>query len=255
MVRVRMVSPRRTRTIVPAGSESPPAGSLSPPAGSRARTSHQARVGLVASGKWDGHIGHGAIGDPHLRPAQDPVRGVAFTVATSPRAHVGRVGTVIGLGQPEASDRPSGGHRRQPLKLLLLRAVFPDREHGQGSLDADQRTDARVGGFQLQASQAVVHRRHACASIALQVHPEQAEPAELSGEIADAGQVTGLEPFGDVRVDRGRAELPDGGPHGLLVGAEHVVDAGQVQRVGLDPGPRRCCVHAQIVPRLPANQP
>ena len=76
-----------------------------------------------------GHIGHRTVGDPHLRPVQDPVRGVTATIATGPSTHVGGIGAVVGLGQAEAPDGLAGGHRRQPLELLLLRAVLPDREH------------------------------------------------------------------------------------------------------------------------------
>ena len=71
----------------------------------------EAADAVVGLRPHDGDVGDAAVGDPHLRPVEDPV------VAVAPRAgaHVGRVGAEVGLGQPEAADRLAGRHPRQPL--------------------------------------------------------------------------------------------------------------------------------------------
>src|SRR5207247_138962 len=90
--------------------------------------------------------------------------------------------------------------------------------------------DPAVARLHLQAREAVAHRIRARAAVALQVHPEQAELAELredlGGELGllepslDAGQ----HPFGD--------ELADGvTDHALLV-REELVETEEVERVG-----------------------
>ena len=84
---------------------------------------------------------------------------------------------MIRLGEAEAADRLAGRHPGQPLLLLLLRAVLPDREHGQRALDRDQAAQAGVGGLQLPAGDAVGDRAHPGAAVTGQVHAEQAELA------------------------------------------------------------------------------
>ena len=94
------------------------------------------------------------------------------------------VGAVVGLGEAEAADRLARRHPRQPLLLLLLGAEPPDREHREAALHRHQRADAGVARLELEAGQAVVDRRHARAAVALEVHAEQADLAELAGELA-----------------------------------------------------------------------
>ena len=75
----------------------------------------------------DGHVGHAAVGDPHLRAVQDPV----VTVPAGPGPHGRRVAAGVRLGQAEAADGLARRHAGQPLLLLLLAPVGVDREHGQ----------------------------------------------------------------------------------------------------------------------------
>src|SRR6266852_9856515 len=59
-----------------------------------------------------------AVGDPALGPVEHP----AVTVAPRPRLHPPRVRAMVGLGQPEASDKLALGHLGDVPLLLLLRA-------------------------------------------------------------------------------------------------------------------------------------
>lgn len=72
----------------------------------------------------------------------------------------------------------------QPLPLLLVGAKARDGEHRQRTLYRHQRPDAGVGGLQLPAGQAIVHRRRAATAVAVQLHSQQSEFAELFGQIA-----------------------------------------------------------------------
>src|SRR5690606_20672269 len=95
------------------------------------------------------------------------------------------------------------------------------------ALDADEGADAGVTGLQLQAGQAVGGRAGPGAPVALEVQPEQADRAELAGELA-GGQVTRLVPPGDVRPDVVAHDLPDGVADRPLLLGEEVVDVEQL---------------------------
>ena len=60
-----------------------------------------------------GDAGDRPVGDPHLPPVEHPVGAVPLGV----RPHAGRVGSVVGLGEPEAPDDLAGGHAGQPLRF------------------------------------------------------------------------------------------------------------------------------------------
>lgn len=135
---------------------------------------------VVGGGPHDRHVGDRAVGDPHLAPGDHPVR----TIASRPGFHRGRVGADVGLGEPEAAEQVTGGHAGQPLPLLLVGAKARDGEHRQRTLYRHQRPDAGVGGLQLPAGQAIVHRRRAATAVAVQLHSQQSEFAELFGQIA-----------------------------------------------------------------------
>src|SRR5262249_5371040 len=101
---------------------------------------------------------------------------VLVTLAARGGAHAGRVGTEIGLGQPEAADGRPGRQLRQPLLPVLLRAVGVDREHHEPRLHARERAQAAVAAFQLLVDQAVVRLPQPCAAVFLwQRRPEEAE--------------------------------------------------------------------------------
>src|SRR4029450_7812039 len=90
---------------------------------------------------------------------------------------------VVGLGQPEAAERLSRGHPREPLLLLLLAAVAPDRVHRERALHGDQRPDSGVGGLELLAGDAVVDARHPGTAVSRQVHAEQTLGAHAADEV------------------------------------------------------------------------
>ena len=94
-----------------------------------------------------------------------------------------------------------------------------------------------VGGLELQAREAVGGRAGAGAAVALEVHAEQTERAELLGELArgDRGR---LEPVGDVRPDVVVAEAPDRVADRPLLVVEKSVDA-RTGRAGIPAVTRR----------------
>ena len=138
----------------------------------------------------------------------------------------GRVRAVIRLGQAEAADGLARRHPRQPLSLLLLGAVLPDRVHGQRALHRDHAAQPGVGRFELAAGDAVGDRAHPGASVARQVHAEQAQLAEFGHEVA--GERTFLEPFGDVRLDPVGREVAHRVTDQPLVRGQLVVNPEQV---------------------------
>ena len=76
-----------------------------------------------------------------------------------------------------------------------------------------------------------MHGRGAAAPVAVQVHAEQSEFAELLSQFARHGKVTGLEPLGDVRRDVFGAELSDGVAQRELVAGQGRVQAERVVSV------------------------
>ena len=141
----------------------------------RRRRYDEAADAVVRPGPDHRDVGHRAVGDPHLRAVQHPV----VAVAPGVRAHTGRVRAEVRLGQAEAADRLARGHPRQPLVLLLLAAVLPDRVHRQRPLHRHQRTHPGVGRLDLQAGEPVRDRTEAGAPVPGQVHPEEPERAQL----------------------------------------------------------------------------
>src|SRR5665811_2217950 len=153
---------------------------------------------------------------------------------------------MVGCGQAKASDRLSRSHLREPMVLLLLTAEPPDRVHRKGTLDGHERADSRVGRFQFEAGEPVVDSRHPCAPVTRQVHPQQPQFAELSGQSADVGKGRFLEPLSDVRRDRGVAESSYDITNISLVGGELVVEPERVERVEIGAG-HRASMSARIL--------
>ncbi len=145
--------------------------------------------------------------------------------------------------QPIASRRPSAA----ATPASAPRSPPPDRVHRQRALDRDQRADAAVAGFQLQAGQAVGGGRGACAAVTGEVHtedPELAQPgassaygiSAASNHSPTSGTIWSL----DERTD-GVADVA------LLVG-EEAVDAQEV--LGADLGRGGSGAHGQISLRM-----
>ena len=171
-------------------------------------------------------------GEPVEYAMHDPRTGRALAAGTG--AHRAGVGARVGLGQAEAPDRLARRHPRQPLLFLLLRAPFPDREHRQRALHGDQRADPRVAGLQLQAGEPVGGRRGAGAAVALEVHAEDVQLAELLGELErDRGL---LEPVADVGDDLVLDESADSVADVALFVREKRVDREEVGGVDLGGG-------------------
>ena len=106
-----------------------------------------------------------------------------------------------------------------------------DREHGQRALDGDQRAQAGVDRLDLHAGQPVLDGGHPGAAVAVEVHTEDAEFAELRCEIVDR-QGAGLEPVGDVGAQFAVAEVCDGVPDLPFLVGEQGVEADEVERCG-----------------------
>jgi hypothetical protein len=111
-------------------------------------------------------------------------------IQSSPPSRRARVRIAAGSEPESASVRPKqptaspGRHARQPLLLLLLRPVGVDREHRERALHRHEAAQPRVARLELTARDAVGDRVHARAAVAVEVHAEQPEPAELERDLA-----------------------------------------------------------------------
>ena len=105
-----------------------------------------------------------------------------------------------------------------------------DRVHGERALHADQRPQPGVDGLDLGAHQPVLDGRRALAAVAVQVHAEHAELAELAGQLA-RGQGAVLEPLPDVRPQPVVGELAHGVAQQSVVVGQIVVEVEQVQAI------------------------
>ena len=189
----------------------------------------EAADALVGLRPDDGDVGDRAVGDPHLLAVQDPV--VAVAAGAGPHRAGVRAG--VGLGQAEAADRLAGGHPRQPLLLLLLRAPAPDREHRQRALDRDQAADAasRRPRAPCRRGRRRWRRRRRSRSPRGACRARRACPVRAP---ARSGIVRLLEPVADVRHDLVADEGADGVADVALLVGEEAVDGEVV--VGADRG-------------------
>ena len=73
-----------------------------------------------------------------------------------------------------------------------------DREHRERALHRDEAAHAAVAGLELHARDAVGGRARTGAAVALEVHAEEPELADLGGELRGDRRL--LEPVADVRV-------------------------------------------------------
>ena len=160
----------------------------------RARRHDESDDPFFGPGPHDRDVGDRTVGDPHLRAVEDPVG----AVAPCGGAHARRVGPEVRLGQPEASDDVTGGHRGQPLVALFLTAPAVDREHRQRPLHRHEAAQTAVDRLEFLAHQPVGDGRRAAAAVALQMHAQQAELAQVGCQLANR-HLTGFEPVGDMR--------------------------------------------------------
>src|SRR5215218_9131914 len=194
---------------------------------------------LVRACPHNRDIGNCPVRDPHLCAIEDPVGAVAAGV----RSHRSWIRARIRLGQPEATNRVSLVHRRQPPLLLFLRAPPPDREHRERALHRAEAADSGVARLELHAREPVGDGTCAGEPVAVQVHAEEAELRELLRQLA--GEDRGLEPVADLGQDALAHELPHGVADRPLLVVQQRVDREEVTRV------ERCLLrrrdHAQIV--------
>ena len=147
------------------------------------------------------------------------------------RSHRPRVGSRVRLGKPEAADRLAPVHRRQPVLLLLLGSPLPDGEHRERALDGDGAAHAGVAGLQLEAGEAVRDRARPGQPVAVEVHPEEAEPCELLDDLA--GQDALLEPVAHVRQHAVAHEGADGVADRALLVVQEGVEREEVEGIEL----------------------
>ena len=147
-----------------------------------------------------------------------------------PGSHRRGVAAGVGLGQPEAAERLSRRHPRQPLLLVRVGAPAVDRVHRQRALHGHEAAQPRVDRLELAAGHAVRRRGRPGAAVALQVHAEQAELAELRAEVVGQGAL--VVPVGDVRGELLRGERAHGVPDRAVLVGQQPVDGQEVVGVG-----------------------
>ena len=176
------------------------------------------------------HIGDGAVGDPHFRAVEHPVRAALLGV----RLHVGRIRAALRLGEPEAADELAPRHARQVGLFLLLRAERPDRIHAQRGLHRDETADARVATLELLADESVAHGVESGAVVTLERGAEEAELGEFRHELPrEAMFLEGLLNDGQYL---GIHQSRDGLLYQALFLAQGCAYAEQIQRVDRSPG-------------------
>ncbi len=97
-----------------------------------------------ATGRWDGWVragehedgvGDRRVGDVTFRATDHP----CVAVAVGAGGQGGRVGTGVGLGEPEGRGHLAGGQEGQPVPLLFLRATLNDHMSGDAVVGAEHR--------------------------------------------------------------------------------------------------------------------
>ena len=127
--------------------------------------------------------------------------------------------------QPIASPAAIRGSH----SLLLLLAAVSGRSRTSPASPAPRRScGARVAGLQLHAGQAVADGAGAGAAVALEVHAEHAELAELLRQFSWQGGR--FEPVLDIGLQPGVDELADGCGDVAFIGVQQSVGVEQLQR-------------------------
>ncbi|CAB4852643.1 unannotated protein [freshwater metagenome] len=115
-------------------------------------------------------------------------------------AHARGVGPEVGFGQAEAAERLAGSHAGEPLVLLGLGAEGMDAIHRQRTGDTHEGAEPGVARLELETGQPVGHRAGAGATVALEMHTEDAEFSELARKFT-CRDGAGLEPAADMWRD------------------------------------------------------
>ncbi len=188
----------------------------------------------------DGDVRDGAVRDPPLRAVEDPV----VAVALRRRPHRAGVRAEVRLGQPEAADLLA----RRASAGASAASAPRSRTSRSGTSTSEPCTETRqrmpgVARLELLADEPVHDRARLRQAVALEVHPEQAEPRELRDQLG--GKLALLEPLADVRLDLLRDELAHRVADRALLVGEEGVDREEVERIDL--GPLRGRRHSRIV--------
>ena len=192
------------------------------------------RVGLRPD---DREIGNGPVRDPHFGTVEHPVGAVAPRV----RPHARRIASEVRLGQTKAADGLPPRHAGKPALFLPFVAETSDREHPERALNGGEAAHARISGFQFQACEAVRNRARARAPVAVQVHTQQAERAQLAAELAR--QDAFFEPVRDGRQHAVAYPAAYGIANQALFVGEQTRAVEEVNRVGALAG-RAAAFHA-----------
>ena len=181
---------------------------------------------VVGVGPDDGDIRDRAVRDPHLRAVEDPV----VAVAAGAGAHRARVASPqSGSVSPKQPMTSPAAIRGSHSCFCSSRAAPPDREHGERALHRDEAAHPAVARLELQAREAVGGRARAGAAVALEVHAEQPELAQLLRQLLGNVPASNQSPTsgGSGRATNRRDRVAD---QPLLV-VQQAVDIEKVARI------------------------
>ena len=111
------------------------------------------------------------------------------------------------------------------------RAEGVDRVHRERTLHGDEAAEAAVAGLELETREAVHRGAGPRAPVPVEVHPEEAERAQLLRELAP-GEHRALVPVVDLGKDPVGHPLARGVADRALLVGEQGVDADQIERLG-----------------------
>ncbi len=174
-------------------------------------TTKLANFGASALGRRAGQQGHperhvrAGVGDEGLLAVDHPAAVARFGAG----ADAAGVGSGIGLGQAERTERPALGQRPEPTLALVVVAEEVEGERTDRHVGLPGRSHRLVGPAELLHGGDEADRRHADPAPLLgDQHPEEAELAHLAEQVGGADRVLpGLRgPAGDLVLREVAAE-------------------------------------------------
>ena len=132
-----------------------------------------ADLAVLAARPEHDDVGDRAVADPALGAVED----VLVAIAHGRGLQQQRVRAVLGLGERESSDRIDLCQRREPLRLLLLRAEQLDRSHDQTGLHAGEGRQAAVAAGQLHRDESRRRRDSSRSTVRSRGRSARAHPA------------------------------------------------------------------------------
>jgi hypothetical protein len=144
------------------------------------------RTWPAGPGEDQRHVCPRPVGDEHLAAGEQPV----VTVALGLGGERPGVRSGLGFGEPEAAELRARAQARQPLLLLLVRAVLEDRLADQAERHRDDPAHGRVTARDLLQDQAVRQVVAAGPAVLLvDAQPEEPHLAQSGHERAVDGLV------------------------------------------------------------------